>query len=146
MKKVKKGKIAYNQKTPPKTLAYNQVDMANKVAKEIIKIGYDVEIIYDSGTIDIVVIMDYDGIDSDTIKGLNVGIFRVFWSDNGDYRLRYLGVGIGHFDGYEIKRGWSPNLEITEVSSILNKDIEYYNKQKKIMETIHTRVYYTKKA
>ena len=126
MKKVKIGKITYNQKTPPNTLTYKQVDMADKVAKEIIKIGSDAKVQYDSGTIDILVVMDLDG-----NKNFNTGRFRVFWASNGDNKLQYLGVGIGHFDGYEIKRGWSSNIEIKEVSSILKKDIAYYNSKKK---------------
>ena len=127
MKKVKIGKITYNQKTPPNTLTYKQVDMADKVAKEIIKIGSDAKIQYDSGTIDILVVMDLDA----KMKGLNVGRFRIFWASNGDNKLQYLGVGVGHYDGYEIKRGWSSNLEIKEVSSMLKKDISYYNSKKK---------------
>lgn len=123
MAAIKKGKITYDKKVPPKTLTYKQVEIANRVAKEIIKIGTDAKIKYDSGTIDIVVVMDLNP----KIKGLDVGRFRVFWASNGDNKLQYLGVGIGHYDGYEIKRGWSSNLEIKEVSSILKKDIAYYN-------------------
>lgn len=119
---VKIGKITYNQQTPPSTLTYKQIDMADKVAKEIIKIGYDAEVQYDSGTIDILVAMDLDG-----DKCLNTGRFRVFWAYNGDNKLQYLGVGRGHFDGYEIKREWTCDIEIKEVSSILKKDIAYYN-------------------
>jgi hypothetical protein len=125
--KTKKGKITYSHKTPPNTLTYKQVDMADKIAKEISKIGYDAKIKYDSGTIDVEVIADISG----KPNHFNVGIFRVFWSSKGDNKIKYLGVGIGHFDGYEIKRGWSPEIEIKQVSSILKKDIAYYNSQKK---------------
>jgi hypothetical protein len=127
MTKVKKGKITYNQKTPPITLTYKQVDIAKKVAEKIVSIGANANIQYDSGTIDIIVVMDLDP----KMKGLNVGRFRVFWSSNGDNKLQYLGVGIGHFDGYEIKRGWSSNLEIKDVAYLLKKDIAYYNSKKK---------------
>lgn len=130
MAKVKKGKITYNQKTPPITLTYKQVDIAKKVAEKIASIGANANIKYDSGTIDIITVMDLDT----KMKGLNVGIFRVFWSSNGDYKLKYLGVGIGHFDGYEIKRGWSSNIEIKDVASVLKKDIAYYNSKKQIVQ------------
>jgi hypothetical protein len=85
MKKVKIGKITYNQKTPPNTLTYKQVDMADKVAREIIKIGSNAKVQYDSGTIDILVVMDLDG-----DKNFNTGRFRVFWASNGDNKLQYL--------------------------------------------------------
>jgi hypothetical protein len=126
MARLKKGKITYSHKTPPNTLTYKQVDIANKVANEIIKLGYDAQIAFDLCTIDIIVVMDSDV----KMRGLNKGIFRVFWSSKGDNKLNYLGVGIGHYDGYEIKRGWSPNLEIKQVTSILKKDIEYYHSRK----------------
>ena len=127
MATVKKGKITYNKKTPPMTLTFKQVDMANKVAKEIIKTGSNAIIAYDSGTIDIEVIADNSG----KSNGLNIGRFRVFWSGTGNNELKYLGVGIGHFDGYEIKRGWSADIEIRDVSILLKKDITYYNSKKK---------------
>ena len=121
-----KGKITYSQETPPNTLTYKQLYIADKVSKEIIKIGYDAKVEYSSGTIDILVTMDAD----EKMNGLNIGRFRVFWCPNGDNKLQYLSVGRGHFDGYEIKRGWSADLLIDEVSNILKKDIAYYNSKK----------------
>ena len=129
MKNLTKGKITYNQKTPPITLTYKQIDLAKKVAKKITSIGANANIQYDIGTIDITVVMDLDT----KMKGLNIGRFRVFWSSNGENKLQYLGVAIGHFDGYEIKRGWSSNLEIKDVASVLKKDIAYYNSKKQIV-------------
>lgn len=126
MKKIKIGKISDNQKTPPNTLTYKQVSMANEVAKEIASIGIDCEIVYDSCTIDIMVVMDSDV----RMRDLNVGRFRVFWAGDGDNKLQYLGVGIGHYDGYEIRRGWTSDLEINAVANVLKKDIEYYQNRK----------------
>jgi hypothetical protein len=127
MATVKKGKITYNKKTPPDTLTYKQVDMANKVAKEIVKIGIDAKIVYSSGTIDIEILADGSG----KSTGFNNGIFRIFWSRDGNNKIQYLGVGIGYYDGYEIKRGWSNDIEIKDVKSILKKDIAYYNSRKR---------------
>ena len=126
MKKIKVGKIRYNQKTPPSTITYKQVSMANEVAKEIASIGIDCKIEYSRYTIDIIVVMDSD----QKMYGLNLGTFRVFWDSNEDNKLQYLGVGIGHYDGYEIKRGWTSNLEINSVANVLKKDIEYYQNRK----------------
>ena len=96
------------------------------MAKEIASIGIDCEIVYDFCTIDISVVMDSDM----RMRNLNVGRFRVFWASDGDNKLQYLGVGIGHYDGYEIKRGWTSNLEINSVANVLKKDIEYYQNRK----------------
>lgn len=123
----KKGKITYTKKTPPSSLSEKQINMADKIAKEIAKIGQNAQITYDSGTIDVTVIMNKE-IES---NGLNIGRFRVFWDRYSDNKIKYLGVGIGYFDGYEIKRGWSDDIEISDVSRILKKDMEYYNSKKK---------------
>jgi hypothetical protein len=125
MQELTKGVITYNQEIPPQSLSQKQIRMAEEIAKEIINLGCNVLIKYDSGTIDIVIKIDSSN------SGLNIGIFRVFWDWKGDNKIQYLGVGIGYCDGYEIKRGWSNNLEINEVANTLKKDIEYYNNKTK---------------
>jgi len=122
---MKKGKITYSQETPPSSISSKQIGMADQVANEISKLGIDSTVKYDIGTIDIVVSADTSAKDN----GLNVSRFRVFWSPINDNKLRYLGFGIGHSDGYEVKRGWTANLETKDVQTTLQQDITYYNNQ-----------------
>jgi len=121
--KTVQGEISYKKKEVPKTLDPRQVFRAEKVAREVVKTGLNALIDYSSGTIDIIVVMG-----NGTQNSLNRGIFRIFWSSSGEYKIGYLGVGIGHFDGYEIHRDWIDNLQVSDVVETLEKNIEYYNK------------------
>ena len=115
------GKIIVETQ-PPQTLSEKQIRLSNQIANEIIKTGLNAIIKYDSGTIDVVIIYG-----NKFSEGLSRGIFRVFWSRTGDNKIQYLGVGAGYFDGYEIKRGWSQNIETDEVQNIVKKDRDYYD-------------------
>lgn len=124
LENVKIGNITYNQQ--PHTLTPKQIYMAQQIAENITSMGIDVIIEYDNCTIDIIVVMDSDP----KMKGLSTGRFRVFWAANEDNKIQYLKVGIGHYDGYEIKRGWSNNIEIKDVVNVLATDMAYYSRKK----------------
>lgn len=110
---------------PPASLTDKQKRLANEIANEVVKTGLDAIIQYDSGTIDIIVNYGVKHTPS-----LSNGRFRVFWSSTGDNKIQYLGVGLGHYDGYEIKRGWSKDLDINQIQDVVKKDRDYYNSYK----------------
>jgi len=118
------GKIIIETQ-PPKSLSNKQIRLSKEIANEVVKTGLDATIEYDSGTIDIKIIYG-----NKFSEGLSTGRFRVFWSRTGDNKIQYLGVGVGHYDGYEIKRGWSDDLNINEVQNFVKKDKDYYDSRK----------------
>ena len=116
--KIKLGVISYNTKEIPKSLHINQIHLANEIANAVIKLGLDAKIEYDSGTIDVVI-----AVVPEVIKQLNIARFRVFWSSVGDFKVQYLCAGYGYCDGYEIKRGWTKDLELKDIADVLIQDI-----------------------
>lgn len=115
------GKII-RETQPPQSLSEKQIRLANEIANEVVKTGLDAIIIYDSHTIDVKIIYG-----NKFRESLSTGLFRVSWSGTDDNKIRYLGVGVGYYDGYEIKRGWSKNININEVQNIVKTDKNYYD-------------------
>ena len=118
------GKIIIETQ-PPQSLSVKQIRLAKEIANEVVKTGLDATIEYSSGTIDVKIIYG-----NKFNESLSTGRFRVFWSRTGDNKIQYLGVGVGHYDGYEIKRGWSNDLIINEVQNFVKKDKDYYDSRK----------------
>lgn len=127
---MKKGTIQYNTTTISQSISYTQINLAKQIADIIAALGIDCNIQYDSCTIDIVTIMN-----GEPNNGLNRGIFRVFWSSNNTNKIKYLGVGAGHYDGYQINRGWSKELQMHEIADTLIKDKIYYTNYKSKLKT-----------
>lgn len=122
----KLGKIIKNTQPTP-TLSPKQIRLANEIAKEVVKTGLDATIKYDRSSIDIEIIYG-----NKFSESLSKGLFRVFWSRTGDNNIQYLGVGVGHYDGYQIKRGWSNDININEVQHFVKKDKDYYDSRKSV--------------
>lgn len=110
----------------PSSLDKKQIMLAHKISEaisdEILKTAKssEIEVKYDSGTIDIVVECGTTG----RLDSLSKGRFRVFWASDGDYKIGYLPCGRPHYDGYEVSPGRWTNLSMEDVVAVYKKDIK----------------------
>jgi hypothetical protein len=89
-------------------------NLAERIVNELKSIGVETVTKVGDCTIDICFTFEADYI-QETLK---TALFRVFWRGE----VEYLCAGVGFFDGYEITRGWSKQLDISEIISTYQTD------------------------
>lgn len=105
-----------------------QKEIAIEISDLLSQNGYSPSIEYSGCCIDVIVELG----EKRQKKGLTQGRVRVFWGDN---KIEYLGCGECHYDGFEIKRGW------TKFNNDLSKLLEIIKKDKKQLLDWHKKIY-----